>query len=107
MADAAAVRAAFAAMMDRARSAHPQAVIQGALVAPMAAKGVEVILGIHRDAQFGPMLMAGLGGIHVEALGDVSFRVAPFSEAEAMRMLRELRAWPLLEGARGAPPAAS
>lgn len=103
--DAAAVHAAFGLMMDRARTAHPAACIEGVLVAPMAAKGVEVILGIHRDSQFGPMLMAGLGGIHVEVLRDVAFAPVPVTEAEARDMLASLKGAKLLEGVRGAPPA--
>lgn len=103
--DAAAVHAAFSAMMERAGEAHPGARIQGALVAPMAAPGVEVILGIHRDAQFGPMLMAGLGGIHVEVLADVAFTPAPATEPEARQLLLSLKAAKLLQGVRGAPPA--
>ncbi|PHK94346.1 CoA-binding protein [Pseudoroseomonas rhizosphaerae] len=105
LASAAAVRDAFARIGASAREKAPGARIEGVIVSPMVGRGTEMILGVHRDPVFGPVVMAGLGGIHVEALGDVSFRVAPFSEAEAMRMLRELRAWPLLEGARGAPPA--
>lgn len=105
LADAAAVRGAFAAMLDRARAAHPAAAIQGALVAPMAPPGIEVILGIHRDPQFGPMLMAGLGGIHVEVLRDVAFAPAPVTEEEARDMLAALKGARLLEGVRGAPPA--
>ena len=105
LADAAAVRDAFAAMLDRARTLHPGAAIQGVLVAPMAATGVEVILGIHRDPQFGPMLMAGLGGIHVEVLRDVAFAPAPLTEEEARDLLASLRGARVLEGVRGAPPA--
>ncbi len=105
LADGAAVRAAFAAIMDRARTAHPEATIQGVLVAPMAPKGVEVILGIHRDPQFGPMLMAGLGGIHVEVLRDVAFAPVPLTAADARALLASLKGAKLLEGVRGAPPA--
>jgi acyl-CoA synthetase (NDP forming) len=71
----------------------------------MLAGGVETILGAHWDPVFGPVVMLGLGGIFVEALGDVTFRLAPFDEAEARRMIAELRALPVLEGARGRPPA--
>jgi acetate---CoA ligase (ADP-forming) len=104
LADAQAVRAAFRAMMDRARTAHPAARVQGALVAPMARRGIEVILGIHRDPQFGPMLMAGLGGIHVEVLRDVAFAPVPVTEEEARGMLASLKGAALLQGVRGAPP---
>jgi acyl-CoA synthetase (NDP forming) len=68
-------------------------------------KGREVILGMNRDPQFGPLLMFGLGGIYVEVLKDVAFRVAPINEAEARKMMSEIRAYQLLLGARGEPPA--
>ena len=106
LADATAVREAFAEIM-RAVPAHlPQARIDGCLVAPMVLGGlVETILGVANDPVFGPVVMFGLGGVLVEALGDVSFRVAPFDEAEAHRMIREIRTFKVLEGLRGAPPA--
>jgi acyl-CoA synthetase (NDP forming) len=103
--DEAAVRAAFAAIIGRAQAAHPAARIEGVLVAPMAPPGVEMILGIQRDPQFGPMLMAGLGGIHVEVLRDVAFAPAPLDAADARALLGRLKAATLLEGVRGAPPA--
>ena len=64
-----------------------------------------MLLGMSRDPQFGPLVAFGLGGIYVEALRDVSFRVAPFSRQEADEMIREIRSYPLLEGIRGEPPA--
>ena len=67
--------------------------------------GVETILGVQWDPVFGPVVMLGLGGIFVEALKDVTFRLAPFDEAEARRMIGELRALPVLKGTRGQPPA--
>jgi acetyltransferase len=105
LADAPAVREAFRAMTDRARTAHPGARVQGALVARMAPRGTEVILGIHRDPQFGPMLMAGLGGIHVEVLRDVAFAPVPVTAEEARALLASLKGAALLGGVRGAPPA--
>jgi acetyltransferase len=67
--------------------------------------GREVLLGMSRDPQFGPLVAFGLGGIYVEALKDVAFRVAPFSRQEAEEMIREIRSFALLEGVRGEPPA--
>lgn len=78
--------------------------MRAALVQPML-EGTEVILGMSADPKFGPLLAFGLGGIHAEILKDVAFRLAPLTDADARRMVRSIRAWPLLEGARGAPPA--
>lgn len=99
--DGAAVRAGFTAIMERARKAEPKAAIDGVLVAPMVAGGVEMILGVQRDPVFGPVVMCGLGGIFVEVLGDVALRLAPFGEDEAMAMIDELKGVALLKGARG------
>ena len=99
-----AVARAFATVTGRARSAHPDARLDGVLVSPMVTGGVEMILGVQHDATFGPVVMCGLGGVFVEALEDVSFRAAPFDAAEAHRMLRELQGFPLLTGVRGRPP---
>ena len=99
-----AVTRAFAAVIGRARSAHPDAHFDGVLVSPMVTGGVEMILGVQDDPTFGPVVMCGLGGVFVEAIEDVSFRAAPFDAAEAHRMLRELQGFPLLAGARGRPP---
>lgn len=104
LADAGAVRRAWTAMRsDLARHA-PEARIEGALVACMAAPGIEMSIGVQCDPQFGPALMVGLGGVWVEALGDVSLRLLPVDEAEARAMLAELKAAPLLGAFRGAPP---
>jgi acetyltransferase len=70
----------------------------------MAPKGLEVIIGAQRDAQFGPLVMFGLGGVYVEVLKDVTFRLAPLSAAEAREMVAETAAGRLLEGVRGQPP---
>jgi acetyltransferase len=78
--------------------------IQGVLIEGMAKKGVEVILGATRDARFGPLLMFGLGGSFVEVLKDVTFRIAPMWRASAHAMIREIRAFSILTGVRGAPP---
>jgi acetyltransferase len=73
------------------------------MVEKMAPKGLEVIAGMRRDPNFGPLLMFGLGGIYVELFSDVAFRVAPVSRGEALEMLQQTRAWKLLNGFRGAP----
>jgi len=101
----AAVRQAHDAVLASARSYAPAARLNGVLVQEMAQPGLEMILGIVRDPVFGPVVAAGLGGIHVEVLRDLAYRVAPVTAQEAARMLRELRAYPLLEGVRGAKPA--
>lgn len=102
--DEAQVRAAFDAVMASALQAAPGARIDGALLAPMVGGGVECILGVQRDPVFGPVLMFGLGGILVEAMRDVAFRVAPIDAAEAHSMIDEIRARKLLDGMRGAEP---
>lgn len=105
LADAQAVRDAYAAVTARARSARPDAAIAGVLIAPMVRGGVECILGVQRDPVFGPMVMFGLGGVMVEALRDVSFRLAPFGLEEAHRMIDEIRTRAVLDGWRGRPAA--
>jgi acyl-CoA synthetase (NDP forming) len=104
LADSQAVRAAFVRITESAARAVPDAQIEGVLVAPMIQGGVECILGVTRDPVFGPVVMFGLGGILVEVLKDVTFRQAPFDVAEAQRMIREIRAWPVLTGVRGQAP---
>ncbi|MBO1015754.1 acetate--CoA ligase family protein [Achromobacter sp. SD115] len=99
-----AVRRAYADIMASVRQHRPDARIDGVLVAPMAPKGVECIAGVHCDPVFGPVVMFGLGGVFVEVLKDVSFRLAPFGRDEAMAMIREIKGYALLQGARGAPP---
>ncbi len=91
----------FELMMLRVRRFAPEAVIRGIFVQEMIQSGREVIIGSTRDPQFGPLVMFGLGGIYVEVLKDVSFRVAPFGERHARRMIEEIRSAPLLRGARG------
>ena len=102
--DAAAIRTAYAEIMQNARAYVPQADIHGILVSPMAAPGTELIIGTKYDDQFGPIIMFGLGGILVEVLKDVSFRVLPISLLSAGRMIEEIKAYPLLTGTRNAPP---
>ncbi len=95
--------AAFDAVTSAARAARPEARIDGALLAPMVAGGVECTLGARVDPVFGPVVMFGLGGAFVEVLRDVSIRVAPLTRDDALAMIREVRAFPLLDGARGRP----
>jgi acetate---CoA ligase (ADP-forming) len=95
----------YEALMDNARLKRPDAELQGALVGPMAKKGVEIIIGTLCDATFGPMVMVGLGGITTELFRDVIYRPAPVNAAEASAMLGELKAAPLLDGFRGAAKA--
>ena len=107
LADEAEVQAAFTAMLARVQQRQPGALVDGALVTQMAPPGHELIVGMRRDAQFGPLLMFGLGGIYVELLKDVAFRVAPFDRAETLAMIGETHAGKLLHGLRGQPPADS
>ena len=95
------VRDAFDLIMLRIARRAPEAELHGAYVEKMAAKGREVIIGMTRDPQFGPMLMFGLGGIFVEVMKDVSFYLAPITAGEAMQMLMGTRSYALLKGARG------
>ncbi len=101
--DAAAVGEAAEGILSRAAVAHPEAVIDGLLVAPMAPSGVEMILGIQRDPVFGLVVMCGFGGIFAEVLSDVTFRAAPFGLEEAVRMIGELKGQAILDGVRGSP----
>ena len=99
------VRQAFERIINSVKQHIPEAKIEGVLVQAMAKKGREVILGMKRDPQFGPILMFGLGGIYVEVLKDVTFRFAPVRELGAYRMVRDIKTYRLLEGVRGEPPA--
>jgi acetyltransferase len=98
------VRDAFDLMMLRIQKRAPNASLRGGFVEKMGTRGREVILGMTRDPQFGPMLMFGLGGIFVEVMKDVTFHLAPITADEAMQMLRGTRSYALLEGARGQAP---
>jgi acetyltransferase len=99
------VRDAFELMVYRAQRYIPEARIWGCLVQEMApAGGLEILVGMNRDPQFGPLITFGLGGIYVETLKDVTFRVAPLSRQEAEEMLEQVRAHALLDGVRGQPP---
>jgi acetyltransferase len=98
------VRDAFDLMMLRIQKRAPKAHLRGAFVEKMGQRGREVILGMTRDPQFGPMLMFGLGGIFVEVMKDVTFHLAPITADEAMQMLKGTRSYALLQGARGQEP---
>jgi acetyltransferase len=100
-----AARAAFTTLIERARAAQPAARLRGVQIQQMVRGGQEVIVGVKRDPTFGPLVMFGLGGIYVEILADVSFRLAPLTAADAWEMLAEVRSAKLLAGVRGAPPA--
>ena len=102
--DEAAVRSAFLDITARAARLRKEASITGCLVQSMAPKGSkEVIVGFKRDAQFGPLIMFGLGGIYVEVLKDIAFRLAPLTMDDAAKMIREIKSFPLLRGVRGEP----
>ncbi|HIC94560.1 MAG TPA: CoA-binding protein [Anaerolineae bacterium] len=101
---AADVRDAFDLLVYRATRFMPDADIWGCLVQEMVRGAKEVIVGMNRDPQFGPLVMFGLGGIYVEALRDVSFRIAPLSRREAEEMICEIRSYELLRGVRGERP---
>jgi acetyltransferase len=98
------VRDAFDLLTYRGRRYMPDATIWGCQVQQMVKGGREVIIGVNRDPQFGPLIMFGLGGIYVEALKDVTFRVAPIDRRNATEMLGEIRAYRLLRGVRGEKP---
>lgn len=105
VADADGVRHGFATLLERARHHAPAARIEGVLVAKQIKGAVEMALGIVRDPVFGPVAMVGLGGIFIEILKDVCLRRCPFDATEAERMIRSLKGFPLLDGARGRPRA--
>jgi acetyltransferase len=96
------VREAYRDIMTRARKQYPDAHLRGIIICEMVEKGVETILGLSSDPQFGPVIMFGLGGIYVEVLKDVSFRVAPLSKKDADEMIHEIKTTSLLYGIRGA-----
>lgn len=98
------VGSAYSEIMASVRQRCPGARIDGVTVQKMASPGVEVIIGMSKDAQFGPVLMFGLGGILVEVLKDVSFRIVPVDRKDAGEMLREIKGYSLLKGYRGQEP---
>ena len=104
IADAVQAGEAYHQIMAQCRRFNPDAHIQGVLMQEMAGKGVEVIIGCARDPKFGPIVMFGLGGTLVEALKDVTFRLAPMRIASAENMIRSIKAFSVLQGIRGNPP---
>ena len=98
------VELSFVEMMKGLNKNNGSQDIEGVYITKQIPKGVEVILGVKQDPSFGPVIMFGLGGIHVEVFQDVSFRIAPVDEMEAMEMIKEIRAFPLLTGIRGSNP---
>lgn len=105
VANATQVGKAYSEIMSSIKEKYPNAAIQGLAIQRMAPPGLEVIVGMSKDVQFGPVLMFGLGGILVEVLKDVSFRIVPVTRRDAAEMIREIKGYPLLEGYRGQEPA--
>ena len=96
---------AYSEIMLSIKQRYPSAIIHGLTVQKMAPPGIQVIVGMNKDPQFGPVLMFGLGGILVELLKDVSFRIVPVTKRDAAEMIKEIKGYPLLEGYRGQEPA--
>jgi acyl-CoA synthetase (NDP forming) len=105
LADEQAVRDAFEAIRSRLAQDHKVDTMEGVLVQPMISGGQEVMAGMTRDPLFGPLLAFGLGGIHVEILGDVRFRITPLTDRDATEMVQEIKGYRLLQGYRGHPAA--
>ena len=103
--NAAQVGKAYTEIMAAAKKAGKKARIHGVSVQRMGKPGVEVIMGMTKDPQFGPVLMFGLGGVFVEILKDVAFRIVPLTRRDASEMIREIKGYPILEGHRGQEPA--
>ncbi|MDO8614636.1 MAG: acetate--CoA ligase family protein [Dehalococcoidia bacterium] len=99
------VETAFGEMVAAVKERQPDASIEGVAVQKMAPQGTEVIIGMSKDPQFGPVLMFGLGGILVEVLKDVAFRIVPLEPRDARQMVREIKGFPVLQGVRGQDPA--
>ena len=99
------VTSGYRKIMENAKSYKPDAKIVGVLVQEMAPQSTEIIVGAIKDSQFGQTIMFGLGGIFVEVLKDVNFRIAPLTADDAKEMITQLKAYPLLKGFRNTPPA--
>ncbi len=96
---------AYSEILASVKKHYPKAKIVGITVQKMAKQGIEVIIGMTKDAQFGPVIMFGLGGILVEVLKDVSFRIVPMTRRDAAEMISEIKGFPILKGYRGQDPA--
>jgi len=105
MRDAAQVRAAYTDILARATAYAPNATVSGVLVQEMVTAGVEVIVGVSYDAQLGPTILFGSGGVMVEVYNDVALRRCPITQAEARTMLSDVKGARVLHGFRGRPPA--
>jgi len=92
---------AYSEIIKNIKKQYPKANIHGVSVQKMARPGVEVIIGVSTDAQFGPVVMFGLGGVLVEILKDVAFRIVPLEKKDAREMIKEIKGYPVLEGYRG------
>jgi acyl-CoA synthetase (NDP forming) len=99
------VEKAYGEIMAAAREKYPEAKIDGVAVESQARPGIELIIGMFKDAQFGPVIMFGLGGIFVEVLKDVAFRIIPIERRDAAEMIKEIKGYALLNGYRGQEPA--
>jgi acetate---CoA ligase (ADP-forming) subunit beta len=98
------VESAFDDIYRSVKEKYPEADIEGIAVQGMAKKGIETIIGMTEDSNFGPVIMFGLGGIFVEVMKDVAFRIVPFEKQDATEMINEIKGKKLLEGYRGADP---
>ena len=105
LANATQVGKAYRDIIAAVKDKVPNARIEGVTVQPMAHPGIEVIIGMSKDEQFGPVIMFGLGGILVEILKDVSFRIVPLTHRDAAAMIKEIKGYPLLQGYRSQEPA--
>ena len=105
IADADAVAVAYEAILSNSLAAVPEAEIEGVAVQNMAPAGTEVIVGMTTDPQFGPVVMFGLGGVMVEVMKDVTFRVLPLTKRDVRQMVADIKGRVILDGVRGAPPA--
>ncbi len=103
--DGEAVAQAYEDIISSCKRQFPDAAIEGVAVQNMVKPGIEVIIGMTKDPQYGPVIMIGLGGVWVEVLKDVSFRIAPLTQSDAAKMIKEIKGYSLLQGYRGTPPA--